>query len=564
MACGIDLAPWYGMNLSQYQARGQAMKRSWKGSTIITFSLSVILVAPVVSKNAVRASVGPTGKVVESVIAAEAEHLQDNLLKLAKRGWNLQSASLSDPASANAIRTETFSEHAPDSGNSRKNDLAFRGSKFQAITHVIGSHLGIVTRPVTAGKRLFFLVYDTLKDTIGWPAVSGSVKRSAFEVSESGTMDLEAWEQRLDEMTGSKTSYGTLNFLVDGEEFFPRFSEAVENARRSVNIRTYIFDNDDFAISIADTLKERSNEIDVKVLLDGLGTILATGVQPDTLPSDHEPPASVQNYLTSGSSVRVRQQFNPWFTGDHSKTVIVDNERAFIGGMNFGREYRYEWHDLMVEINGSVVRDIAGDFSKAWAGGGILGDIESFFYSLKPRDKENLRQGYSIRLLYTKPGNSEIRNTQLEAIRRSQSYIYLENPYFTDDRVLNELVRASRRGVDVRVVLPNDADNRTINRSNVLAANKMLKNGIKVYHLPHMSHVKAAVYDGWACFGSANFDKLSLRVNYEVNLATSHEPAVQDLIDRLFIPDFNASLEMKEALPVQARDYLLELVADQL
>jgi phosphatidylserine/phosphatidylglycerophosphate/cardiolipin synthase-like enzyme len=218
----------------------------------------------------------------------------------------------------------------------------------------------------------------------------------------------------------------------------------------------------------------------------------------------------------------------------------------------------------MVEVNGPVVGDIDNDFGKAWAGGGFLGDIESFFYSLKAHKNEKLRQGYPVRLLYTKPGVSEIRNTQLEAIRRSKSYIYLENPYFTDDRVLNELIKASRRGVDVKIILPNDADSGIINRSNVLAANKMLRNGIKVYLLPRMSHVKAAVYDGWACFGSANFDKLSLRVNYEVNLATSHEAAVQNLVDRLFIPDIEASLELMEELPERTHDYLLELVADQL
>ena len=40
----------------------------------------------------------------------------------------------------------------------------------------------------------------------------------------------------------------------------------------------------------------------------------------------------------------------------------------------------------------------------------------------------------------------------------------------------------------------------------------MIKNGIRVYHYPRISHIKAAIYDGWACLGSANFDALSLRI----------------------------------------------------
>jgi len=530
--------------------------------------------------------VRPLNSVVESVIDAEAVNVRDNLFKLAAgksplvAGYDAlnaaitpipggggsypQTISLNDYGILNLNQVGTFDKKIPHGRNSRENKLFLTNSNLQGLTHVIGSHLGVVTRPVTAGKRLFFLIYDTLKDAIGWPAVSAAAKKSILAMSESGTMDLQAWEQRLDEMTGAKTSYGTLDFLVDGKEFFPRFFKAVEDAERTVHIRTYIFDNDDFAINVADTLKRRSKEVDVKILIDGLGTIMATAAQPDTLPPEYEPPGSVRNYLTSGSKVRVRQQFNPWFTGDHSKTVIVDNERAFIGGMNFGREYRYEWHDLMVEVHGPVVGDIDGAFGKAWAGGGFLGDIGSFFHSLKARKNKNHHQGYPVRLLYTRPGDSEIRNTQLEAIRRSKSYIYLENPYLTDDRILSELVEASRRGVMVKIIIPKDADSGIINRSNALAANKMLRNGIKVYFLPYMSHVKAAIYDGWACFGSANFDKLSLRINYEVNLATSHQPVVKELINRLFIPDIRASHELKEELPVRAGDFLLELVADQL
>jgi phosphatidylserine/phosphatidylglycerophosphate/cardiolipin synthase-like enzyme len=42
---------------------------------------------------------------------------------------------------------------------------------------------------------------------------------------------------------------------------------------------------------------------------------------------------------------------NPWTTGDHTKTTIIDEKIAFVGGMNIGREYRYDWHDLMMEVS---------------------------------------------------------------------------------------------------------------------------------------------------------------------------------------------------------------------
>ena len=80
------------------------------------------------------------------------------------------------------------------------------------------------------------------------------------------------------------------------------------------------------------------------------------------------------------------------------------------------------------------------------------------------------------------------------------------------------------RGVDVRVVLPTAGDSGFMNAANLVAANVFVRNGIRVYAYRGMTHVKAAIYDGWACLGSANFDKLSLQINLETDIATS-DPA---------------------------------------
>ncbi|NIO40365.1 MAG: cardiolipin synthase B, partial [Burkholderiales bacterium] len=101
--------------------------------------------------------------------------------------------------------------------------------------------------------------------------------------------------------------------------------------------------------------------------------------------------------------------------------------------------------------------------------------------------------------------------------------------------------QARRRGVDVRVIIGSSNDSGILNLSNQATANVMLRNGIRVYVYPGMTHVKAAVYDGWACLGSANFDKLSLQINQEVNLGTSHPEAVEDLLESVFYPDFAKS-----------------------
>ena len=193
-----------------------------------------------------------------------------------------------------------------------------------------------------------------------------------------------------------------------------------------------------------------------------------------------------------------------------------------------------------------------------------MGDIEKLIHGLKPHLKGKPTGSPAVRLLFTRPGDSQIRNAQLEAIRRSQRYILIESPYITDDGIIYELIKARHRGVDVKVIIPSETNWQIMDASNALAANALVKNGVRVFLYPGMTHVKAAIYDGWACFGSANMDKLSLRVNYEIDLATSHPATVRELENRLFNTDIARSTELIEPLPVDNSDFILEVLADQL
>ena len=63
--------------------------------------------------------------------------------------------------------------------------------------------------------------------------------------------------------------------------------------------------------------------------------------------------------------------------------------------------------------------------------------------------------------------------------------------------------------------------------------------------------------------GTANFDKLSLQINRELNLATSHPETVGQLLDLLFDPDFQKSTELTEPVSLELKDHLIELIADE-
>jgi cardiolipin synthase len=312
-------------------------------------------------------------------------------------------------------------------------------------------------------------------------------------------------------------------------------------------------------------LKERSPQVRVRVLMDEMGSLFAAQVPPETGPKDFQPPSDIRYYLRTDSHVQVRAAANPWLTADHRKCIIIDGRQAYVGGMNIGREYRYEWHDMMVGLTGPVVGRLEKDYREAWAHAGLLGDLGYLLSMFTPAGTHKLEitNGIDIRPLRTATGNVGIYHAQLEAIQQARRYIYIENAYFDDDTILRELIRARRRGVDVRVILPSENDSGIMQTSNQIMANKLVENGIRVFAYPRMTHVKAAIYDGWACVGSANFDKMSLRIAQELDVGFSDTASVERLKNDLFETDFKVSREITSPVPLNWMDFVMKAFADQ-
>lgn len=381
-------------------------------------------------------------------------------------------------------------------------------------------------------------------------------------------MDLAAWEKDLDHIVRARRFKGRVDPLIDGEKFFPAFIQSVQGATRSVDVQTFIFDTDDYAVKIADLLKKRSSAVKVKVLMDDLGSLFAAQAQRDfPLPPNFQRPNEIKRYLKKGSRVQVRASANPWLTVDHRKCMIIDDREAFVGGMNIGRQYRYEWHDMMVGVNGPIVGRLEKDYRLAWAHAGPFGDFgyawEWLFGRVAPR-KHAITNAIDLRALHTSTFRLEIYRAQLAAIERARRYIYIENPYFDDDLILRALIRARQRGADVRVIFPGQNDSGIMQLNNIVMANNLFANGIRVYAYPGMTHVKAAIYDGWACVGSANLNKMSLRIGQELDIAYSDPAAVEQLKQQLFETDFQRSREVTKVESLNWLDSLVKVFSDQL
>jgi cardiolipin synthase len=467
---------------------------------------------------------------------------------------------LFDPASGRSVLIAPVAAPDPAAG------LGAMGTSLDfAQALLLQSHvLAPITRPFASTER--FLAHAAQSAIAALPQPAGGAAPIA-PIAGGAAMDPVEWERELDRLVESPRLAGRIRLLIDGDAFFTRFVQAIQDARESIDIRVYIFDRDAYALRIADLLKERSREVRVRVLLDELGTIGAgadaAGTRRPGAAEAEARPLSAPAYLREGSAVEVRALPNPFLTSDHTKVLLFDGVRAFIGGMNIGYQYRYVWHDLMVEVEGPIVARLARDFDDAFR----AADVVPLAAAAPGRDiayPPATLDMVDLRPLYTRPSDPQILRAQLAAIRAARREILVQQAYISDDAIVAALVAARRRGVDVRVILPTRADWGFMNSANLLATRAFVGNGVRVFAYPGMTHVKAAIYDGWAVVGSANFDKLSLRVNGETCIATSDPGFVGALRRELFERDFARSTEILEPPPVGWTTYIADFVADQL
>lgn len=424
---------------------------------------------------------------------------------------------------------------------------------------IVKNHIvPIIKSPFTSSYRLF----STTSSSLMTFAPNNLTEDYYLNIEDNEEMmDIDDFNRFLDEDLGTKQYKANLKILIDGESFFNDFIETAKQAIHSIFIQTYIFKTDTFSMEIISLLRESSKNIDIRVLIDYFGSLSNSKKNQDPIIKDYKKPKDLVDCLKEDSNIKVRIHPDTWLVSDHRKIFLIDRKKAYVGGMNVASEYRYTWHDLMVSLEGPVVSPIVKLFYKSWSFAGLGGDFAVAYRSLftKSKRKENKPTDdmIDVRLLFTDSTDYQIYEAQLEAIRRAKKRIYIENPYFTEKTLVEELVAAKERGVDVKVIFPAVNDMVLYDKINLKIANYFIEKGIEVYLYPKMTHVKAAVYDNWACLGSANFNKLSMFKNREINVAFSDENLVNELVEDLFFKDFEVSDKYEEPVDIPFIYYLI-------
>lgn len=341
----------------------------------------------------------------------------------------------------------------------------------------------------------------------------------------------------------------SLTVYTFGEDLYRDMLAAIRGARRSILFESYIWKGDEIGQEFRDALGEAAARgVDVHVIYDRIANLVVR-------PSFFRFHPDIHLLRFPMLRPNLRSGIIPSFGLDHRKALVVDDEIGFVGGYNIGSLYATQWRDTHLRITGPNVWELRQSFVGFWnrhhdpkrtppisgAGAGV--------WESRIRAVNNVPAGFAF----------PIRSLYLDAIHRASERIYLTMGYFLPDReILDALTEASRRGVDVRVLLPE--------RSNHVVADwlargsftQMLEADITILlYRSAMVHAKTATIDGqWTTIGSANIDSLSFTGNYEVNMEI-FDPALAATMEQIFAVDSEScrvlTLQEWEGRPVAAR-----------
>lgn len=347
------------------------------------------------------------------------------------------------------------------------------------------------------------------------------------------------------------TSDNQVELLVDGTRAFPEIFKAIDGAKKSINVSYYIFKDDALGNRMADALiaKARSG-VEVNFMIDGIGAMQMPG-----MPQRH----IIDRMEAGGVKVIRNHIIDPTRSAeilnhpDHRKLVIVDGTTAFTGGMNVANHYVDEYHDIMVKVEGSAVRQMQAEFLTSWMHLG--GSIENRAHGAAAIREHFVPEAgqpageMKARVLQAIPGeHKQIMETYIEMIDSAKSSIKIENPYCTNPEIQDALLRAARREPkpDITVILPGESDHAFSHLAARARYREMIEAGIKIYEYPGFNHGKVMVVDDErVTVGSSNLDDVALRHIYELNLDVVDKSFAERVTQGIFDIDVQKSRLMK-------------------
>ncbi len=343
--------------------------------------------------------------------------------------------------------------------------------------------------------------------------------------------------------------------LTDAHVMYPRLIAMLKTARTQIDMEYFIFRYDAIGREIIGALKERARAgVRVRFIVDGYGSfgfgfkafreMRAAGIQ-----ATYFAPL-----ITTFSFFKANFR-------DHRKIVVIDGKVAFTGGINVGNEYLGtsrigNWRDTSLEVRGPAVAQLASLFEDAWRRTSSLAAA----VGIDPPEAPSPDALAAAAAIDGEPGDEcinvipsgpttdwyAIHEIYLALIHGAKRSVYIESPYFIPDAsILDALVNAALRGVDVKIVAPRFTDNPMLRWVAVTYLGEVVRAGGHAYEYPAgFLHKKIVIADNdVATMGTCNIDIRSFLLDFEVNVLLSHRDTLRHLLED-FDTDLRASNEM--------------------
>lgn len=343
-------------------------------------------------------------------------------------------------------------------------------------------------------------------------------KRTAYKYDHPLAVEDSAFPRSLSAFGHEMVGGNRAEILNNGDAIFPAMTGAIREARATVHLESYIFKDDKAGAIIAEALMDAARRgVEVRVLVDGTGSKFSGPL--------------LDRMRKAGVDARVFHPIRLWSLykigrRTHRKILVVDGTISFTGGFCIADQWMgnagspQEWRDMMVRATGPVSAQMQAIFSEDWTyttGEILAGDK---FYPPNPPAGEVMAQAIKM-----SRGDSSSLASMLYflAIESARTSIHIQNAYFVPTRQIREaLIRAARRGVDVRIMVPGrHMDQPLVRTASRLHYGELLTAGVRIFEYSRtMMHNKDAVIDGvFSTIGSINFDARSTRENAEASLA---------------------------------------------
>lgn len=311
-----------------------------------------------------------------------------------------------------------------------------------------------------------------------------------------------------------------IQLLYKGRESFQTIFGAIKSAKKLICLEFYIFRNDGTGIELAGILKEKSRQgVNIYLMYDHFGSV-------------GTPRSFWKDMKNAGIKIRASRPFK-WTSPfnyvhrDHRKLIVIDNKKAFTGGLNIANEYSgfhlrtkgRGWRDTGIMLEGPIVSVLLKTFKNWWyMWGGEPIEISNFKFQIS-----NLKDAIPAIPIFVSSakGRRRMRRLLYYSINHAQKSIALTTAYFTPSwRMIETLEDAVKRGVRVTLLVPGISDVPAAFYAGRAFFSRLLKAGVEIYtYEGEILHAKSYIFDNcWSIVGSTNLDFQSFRYNDEGNV----------------------------------------------